>query len=135
MGALAGVVAFMLLLNTSLPFVNSLGVADIQFAYSTNVNQTALQQMGGCTNNGTSCGVNLGQQNPLTTAITFGDFLWGAANFLTQIPIAIALPAFMLTQDFYAPVAVAALYNVAMWIIFAFWINDYVSGRYHMSIP
>jgi hypothetical protein len=137
MSQLAGVVAFLIILNASFPLVNSFGLDPVAggFVSQSNVNLTAIQQVGGCPTGAGSCSINLGGGGVISTLITFGDFLWAALNFLIQIPLSIALPYLFLTQDFYAPPTVAAVYNIAVWVLFAFWINDYVAGRYKMEIP
>jgi hypothetical protein len=132
-----GVVIFMLLLNASLPIVNSLGISGngLTFQYANNVNISAVQSFANCPGGVSGCSSNLGSFSSLSVVIAFGDFLWAMAKIMLFIPVTIALPYYFLVNDFYAPVSIAALYNLAFWAIFGFWIYTTVSGRYNSDIP
>jgi hypothetical protein len=136
MSQTAGIIVFLIILNSFLGLAPQFGIAgNYTFQYANNVNITAVQQFANCPSGVTSCSSNLGSFSALSVVIAFGDFLWSLAKIMLFLPVVIALPAYFLVNDFYAPVALAAVYNIAFWVVFAFWINELVSGRYSFDVP
>jgi hypothetical protein len=140
MAALTAIVVFLVVLNSTFVVVNQLGVGSpYQFTSQANVNITAIQSAGACSYNATSgntnCAPNFGNLGGvLSTLVTFGDFLWALAKMVIFLPMVVGLPAIFLIQDFYAPVLIAGLYNLVVWIILIFWFNQLISGRYQFEV-
>jgi hypothetical protein len=109
-----------------------------QFIAAANVNLTGVAQAGGCTYANASatanCTFDAGNTGVLSTLIAFGDFIWSLARMFALLPIVVALPAVFLIQNFYAPPLIAGIYNIAIWVIYIFWINSVVANRYVFEI-
>lgn len=140
MGAAAGIVLFLVVMNAALPFVNGLGITNSQFAYSPALNVSAVQAGISCTQtNGqgaVTCNQDIGIIGQVLGAIvTFGNFVWTFVRAIAIIPLAIALPAYVMVTDFYAPLPVAALYNVVFWVLCMYYFWTLVSNRYQNEVP
>lgn len=139
MGAMAGIVLFLVVMNGALPFVNGLGLTNSQFAYSPNLNITNVQGGIDCVQPGSvgpvTCNQDVGIIGQVLGAIvTFGNFVWTFVRAIAIIPLAVALPAYIMVTDFYAPLAVAALYNIVFWVLCMYYFWTLVSNRYQNEV-